>query len=77
LPRSAAGRLFAVAIGAHATAATPGRLMAKYSAAGSGEPEDLARVVVWLAFDDSDYVVGATLFVDGGMTLFPDFAEGG
>ena len=42
-----------------------------------GEPEDIARAVVWLASDQSDYVVGATLFVDGGMTLFPDFAEGG
>jgi glucose 1-dehydrogenase len=42
-----------------------------------GEPEDIAQAVVWLASDQSDYVVGATLFVDGGMTLFPDFAEGG
>lgn len=42
-----------------------------------GEPEDIARAVVWLASDQSDYLVGATLFVDGGMTLFPDFAEGG
>lgn len=42
-----------------------------------GKPEDIARAVVWLASDQSDYVVGASLFVDGGMTLFPDFAEGG
>ena len=42
-----------------------------------GEPEDIARAAVWLASDDSDYVVGATLFVDGGMTLFPGFASGG
>jgi glucose 1-dehydrogenase len=42
-----------------------------------GEPEDIARVAVWLASDDSDYVVGATLFVDGGMTLYPGFATGG
>jgi len=42
-----------------------------------GEPEDIARAVVWLASDQSDYLVGATLFVDGGMTLFPDFAKGG
>ena len=42
-----------------------------------GEPEDVARAAVWLASDDSDYVVGATLFVDGGMTLFPAFAHGG
>ncbi|MGA8549901.1 MAG: SDR family oxidoreductase [Stellaceae bacterium] len=42
-----------------------------------GELEDIGKAAVWLASDDSDYVVGATLFVDGGMTLFPDFAEGG
>ncbi len=42
-----------------------------------GEPADIARAAVWLASDESDYVVGATLFVDGGMTLFPGFATGG
>jgi glucose 1-dehydrogenase len=42
-----------------------------------GEPEDVARAAVWLASDDSDYVVGTTLFVDGGMTLYPGFADGG
>jgi glucose 1-dehydrogenase len=42
-----------------------------------GEPADIARATVWLASDDSDYVVGTTLFVDGGMTLYPGFAEGG
>lgn len=42
-----------------------------------GEPVDVARAAVWLASDDSDYVVGATLFIDGGMTLFPAFAHGG
>jgi glucose 1-dehydrogenase len=42
-----------------------------------GEPEDIARAVIWLASDASDYVSGATLFVDGGMTLYPKFASGG
>ena len=42
-----------------------------------GEPEDVARAVVWLASDAADYVTGATLYVDGGMTLYPCFAEGG
>ena len=42
-----------------------------------GEPEDIARAAVWLASDLSDYVVGTTLFVDGGMTLYPGFASGG
>jgi glucose 1-dehydrogenase len=42
-----------------------------------GEPEDIARAAIWLASDQSDYVVGSTLFVDGGMTLYPGFATGG
>jgi glucose 1-dehydrogenase len=42
-----------------------------------GEPEDIARAAIWLASDLSDYVVGTTLFVDGGMTLYPGFATGG
>jgi glucose 1-dehydrogenase len=42
-----------------------------------GEPDDVAKVAVWLASDDSDYVVGTTLFVDGGMMLYPAFREGG
>lgn len=42
-----------------------------------GEPEDVARAAVWLASDLSDYVTGATLYVDGGMTLYPAFREGG
>jgi glucose 1-dehydrogenase len=32
---------------------------------------------VWLASDEADYVTGATIFVDGGMTLYPGFAHGG
>ena len=42
-----------------------------------GEPEDVARAAVWLASDEADYVTGTTLFVDGGMTLYPGFATGG
>jgi len=42
-----------------------------------GEPEDVARAAVWLASDDADYVVGTTLFVDGGMTLYPCFVANG
>lgn len=42
-----------------------------------GEPEDIAQAVAWLASDAADYVTGATLFVDGGMTLYPGFATGG
>jgi len=42
-----------------------------------GEPDDISRAVVWLASDDSDYANGISLFIDGGMTLYPGFAEGG
>ena len=42
-----------------------------------GEPIDIARAAVWLASDDSDYVNGVSLFVDGGMTLYPGFTENG
>src|SRR5258708_6344383 len=42
-----------------------------------GEPEDVAKAAVWLASDQSDYVTGTTLFVDGGMTLYPEFRDNG
>jgi glucose 1-dehydrogenase len=42
-----------------------------------GEPEDIGRVAVFLASDQSDYITGASIFVDGGMTLYPGFATGG
>jgi len=40
-----------------------------------GEPEDIAKVAVWLATDEADYITGSTLYVDGGMTLYPSFLE--
>jgi glucose 1-dehydrogenase len=42
-----------------------------------GEVEDIGRVVAWLASDEADYITGASIFVDGGMTLYPGFATGG
>jgi len=42
-----------------------------------GVTEDIGHAAVWLASDASDYVNGVTLFVDGGMTLYPGFATGG
>ncbi len=42
-----------------------------------GEPVEIGRAAVWLASDDADYVTGITLFVDGGMTLYPGFETGG
>ena len=42
-----------------------------------GEPEDVARAAIWLASDAADYVTGTTLFVDGGMSLYPEFRDNG
>ena len=42
-----------------------------------GEPEEIGRAAVWLASDESDYITGTTLFIDGGMTLYPGFETGG
>ena len=42
-----------------------------------GETDDIGRVAVWLVSDYADYITGATLFVDGGMTLYPGFTENG
>ncbi len=42
-----------------------------------GEPEDVSRAVVWLVSDESDYVHGTTLYIDGGMTLYPGFIDAG
>jgi glucose 1-dehydrogenase len=38
-----------------------------------GRVEDVARAVAWLSSDQADYITGATLFVDGGMTVYPRF----
>ncbi len=41
-----------------------------------GAPEDVAAAAAWLASDQSGYVTGHSLFVDGGMSLYPSFEEG-
>ena len=38
-----------------------------------GEVADVANAVAWVASEQARYVVGATIFVDGGMTLYPNF----
>lgn len=53
------------------------RLMTLIPYGRIGEPEDIGRAAVWLASDQSDYVAGTTLFIDGGVTLYPGFATGG
>jgi glucose 1-dehydrogenase len=62
---------------AWATAEAYRALMDLVPYARIGEPDDIGRAAVWLASDESDYVTGTTLFVDGGMTLYPGFAGGG
>lgn len=42
-----------------------------------GIVDDIGKAAVWLASDESDYVNGITLYIDGGMTLYPGFATGG
>ena len=42
-----------------------------------GQPDDIGNVAVWLASDDSDYITGTSIFVDGGMTLYPGFTTNG
>ncbi len=42
-----------------------------------GNPEDIGSTAVWLASDESEYINGTTIFVDGGMTCYPGFTENG
>ncbi len=62
--------------GAWATPEAYGALMERVPYNRIGEPEDIGRVAVFLASDQADYITGASIFVDGGMTLYPGFATG-
>jgi glucose 1-dehydrogenase len=42
-----------------------------------GEPEDIGKLATWLVSDEADYITGTTIFMDGGMTLYPGFADNG
>lgn len=42
-----------------------------------GQVDDIGKAAVFLASDDADYINGTTLFVDGGMTLYPGFEDNG
>ena len=42
-----------------------------------GEVEEIGNAAVWLASDFTDYLVGSTIYIDGGMTLYPGFETGG
>lgn len=63
--------------GAWKTASAYAKLMELVPSKRIGEPEEIGRVVVWLASDASDYIQGTTIYVDGGMTLYPGFESGG
>lgn len=63
--------------GAWSTAAAERKLLQLIPYGRIGDPEDVAAAAVWLASDDSDYVTGTTLMVDGGMSLYPAFRENG
>ena len=45
--------------------------------AGAGEPDDVARAALFLVSDAADYIIGSTLTVDGGMSLYPGFRDNG
>ncbi len=42
-----------------------------------GEPEEVGRLAAWLSSDQSDYIIGQTIYIDGGMALYPGFESGG
>jgi glucose 1-dehydrogenase len=63
--------------GAWDTPSAEAALLTKIPYGRVGETTDIAKAAVWLASDHSDYVNGATIYVDGGMTLYPSFGEGG
>ena len=52
-------------------------LLRKIPTERMGETEEIATVVAFLCSDEASYVTGATLYVDGGMTLYPEFRHGG
>jgi glucose 1-dehydrogenase len=65
------------AINEHATHDGAEKLLKLIPYGRIGDPEDVANAVVWLASDASDYVHGTTLFIDGGMSLYPEFRDNG
>jgi glucose 1-dehydrogenase len=40
----------------------------------AGSADEMGAVAAFLASDDAGYITGQTIFVDGGLTLFPSFA---
>ncbi|HZY03854.1 MAG TPA: 3-oxoacyl-ACP reductase FabG [Anaeromyxobacteraceae bacterium] len=52
-------------------------LVAKIPLGRMGEPEEVARVAAFLVSDAASYLTGSTVYVDGAMTDYPEFARGG
>ncbi|EIB96471.1 SDR family oxidoreductase [Pantoea sp. Sc1] len=75
---SVAPGAIATAINEETTQGEAGKALLKLIPYGRiGAAEDVASAVVWLASDLSDYVHGTTLFIDGGMSLYPGFRDNG
>lgn len=75
---SVAPGAIATAINEETTQGEAGKALLKLIPYGRiGAAEDVANAVVWLASDLSDYVHGTTLFIDGGMSLYPGFRDNG
>jgi glucose 1-dehydrogenase len=52
-------------------------LLEKIPTGRVGQVEEIASVVAFLCSDEASYMTGATVYVDGGMTLYPAFIKGG
>jgi glucose 1-dehydrogenase len=52
-------------------------LLRKIPTERMGEVDEIAKVVAFLCSDEASYITGATVYVDGGMTLYPEFRHGG
>ena len=64
----------------HAAWATPeaeAKLLTLIPYGRVGEPSDIGELAAWLVSDEADYITGQTIFMDGGMTLYPGFADNG
>ena len=72
-PRQAGSSIQARLIG---VIVAPGPMpLTRIPMARAGTAEEMGGVACFLASDDGAYITGQTLFVDGGLTLYPSFRE--